>query len=132
MLILPLVWLQGLAGVNLPLEKRVWISIVPAMVAAIVVAWPFARLLRIPPMFVFSGPCPACKRRPAGWWKHGTDAGEWQLACGECGERVTLWVAPPRRADAISKDVPTYVLKWPRFLGVWRRIDSGAAAHTQT
>jgi hypothetical protein len=90
MLILPLVWLQGLAGVNLPLEKRVWISIVPAMVAAIVVAWPFARLLRIPPMFVFSGPGPACKRRPAGWWKHGTDAGEWQLACGECGERVRL------------------------------------------
>lgn len=123
----PLAWLQGLVGVSLPLEGRVWISIVPAIVAAIVVAWPFARLLGMPPLMIFSA-CPACKRRPPGWWNSGTDTAQLQLACGECGERVNLWLTSPRPANIVSSDVPTYVLRWPRFLGVWRRVDSGGDA----
>jgi hypothetical protein len=53
-LVFPLAWLQGFAGVSLPFEERIWISYVPAMLAAIAAAWPFARMLGIPPLMIFS------------------------------------------------------------------------------
>ena len=121
-LVLPLAWLEGLAGVNLPFQKRVWISEMPALFAAIAAAWPFARMLGIPPLMIFSGPCPACTQRPAGWWRSDTRVDRWRLVCGACGERLTLWLTSPRSAEIISSDMPTYVLRWPQFLGVWRRV----------
>lgn len=98
---------------SLPLEKRLWISIMPAIVAAILLALPFARLLGMTPLMVFSGPCPACRRRPPGWWNYGTGIDRLQLACGECGQQVGLWLTSPRPAYIVSADVPTYVLRRP-------------------
>jgi cation transport ATPase len=44
-----LAWLQGFVGVSASFENRVWLSLVPATMVALVVAWPFARLLRFCP-----------------------------------------------------------------------------------
>ena len=112
LLVLPLAWLLGRVGVSAPLDTRIWISIPLAMIGAIAVAWPFARLLRMPPLMIFSGPCPACKRRPPGWWNSKIDTDHLQLACGECGQRVDLWLTSLRRVNIASSDVPTYVLRW--------------------
>ena len=126
LLAMPLAWLLGLTGVSVSFDTRVYISIIPAMVLAIMVAWPFARLLRIPPLMIFSGPCPACGQRPPGWRVSAITTDLWQLRCGKCGARVRLRQTPWGLASDTSSDVPTYVLRWPQFLGVWRRIDSAA------
>lgn len=122
LLVFPLAWLQGLAGVNLPFQERVWISLPPALFAAVATAWPLARMLGIPPLMIFSGPCPSCTQRPAGWWKSAGGVDRWHLLCGECGACITLWLRSPRSTEITSPDEPTYVLRWPQFLGVWRRV----------
>lgn len=116
-----LAWLLGQAGASLTFERRMWISFVPAMLGAIAVAGPIARRLGIPPLMIFSGPCPACRQRPPGWWCEGSTADRMHLVCGECGERVTLWVTS-RPTNIESSDMPTYVLRAPIFLGLWRRV----------
>jgi hypothetical protein len=96
---------------------------VVAMMLAIFFAWPVARLFRVSPLMFLSGPCPGCGRRPSGWWSDQTDRHLLKLACGQCGQRVDVWLtkAPPTKP---SPDVPTYVLRGPRLLGIWRRIPS--------
>jgi hypothetical protein len=120
-LALPLAWILGQVGVSLTLERRGWVIIVPAMLVAIGVAEPIARRLGIPPLMIFSGPCPGCRKRPPGWWQEGSDADRMHLVCGQCGERVALWVTS-RPTDVESSDMPTYVLRQPTFLGLWRRV----------
>jgi hypothetical protein len=123
-LALPLAWLLGQAGVSLTFERRMWISFIPAMLAGIAVAWPVARRLGVPPLMIFSGPCPACGRRPSGWWNLGVETDQMRLACGECGVQVRLWLTSWRRPNVVSSAMPTYALRWPGFLGVWRRVDT--------
>ena len=120
-LALPLAWLLGQSGVSQTYERRVWISIIPATLMAIAVAGPIAKRLGIPPLMIFSGPCPACKQRPPGWWCEGSNADRMHLVCGQCGEHVTLWVTS-RPTNIESPDMPTYVLRSPTFLGLWRRV----------
>src|SRR5262245_43741025 len=88
---------------------------IPAMTATIFLAWPIARLFRVPRLMIFAGPCPGCGRRPPGWWGHQIDRHLLQLACGECGQRVDLWLTRcPSGGDLAS--VPAFVLRRPRFL----------------
>jgi hypothetical protein len=117
--------LLGQAGVSLTFERRLWISFVPAMLAAIAAAGPMARRLGIPPLMIFSGPCPACKQRPPGWWCEGSTTDRMHLVCADCGEHVTLW-ATSRPKDIESPDMATYVLRAPTFLGLWRRVEQDA------
>ena len=120
-LALPLAWLLGQAGVSQTYERRVWMVIIPATVIAVAVAGPIAKRLGIPPLMIFSGPCPGCKQRPLGWWREGSNADRMHLVCGECGQHVTLCVTS-RAANIESSDMPTYVLRAPTFLGLWRRV----------
>jgi hypothetical protein len=120
----PLASIQILAGATPSFQKRLWFTIVPAMAMALAVAWPVARRLGIPPLMVFAGPCPGCRQRPPGWWNSSTDRDRLQLTCGACGARVTVWLASSLPPDITALDVPTYVLRWPQYLGVWRRVDA--------
>jgi hypothetical protein len=90
-------------------------------VAALFLAWPVARLFRVPPMMFLAGACPNCGRHPPGWWSDQIDKDLLKLACGQCRQRVDLWLAKAPRTDP-SPDVPTYVLRVPQFLGIWRRV----------
>jgi hypothetical protein len=119
-LVWPLASLLGWIGLDLSFETRVWICFVPAMLVALAIAWPVARVLGMPPLMIFSGPCPGCGRRPAGWWQVRSDAAQLHLVCGECGERVALWLTSAP-ASPVLPAVPTYALRWPRILGLWRR-----------
>jgi hypothetical protein len=122
LLSVPLTWLERLVGLSIPFERCVWISVVPATMAALVVAWPFARLLGMPPLMIFAGPCPACSRRPPGWWCVESNPDQVQLACGACGARVSLYLRSVKSSDTLSSEMPTFVLRWPQFLGIWRRV----------
>src|SRR5262245_48437168 len=86
-------WLQRLAGVSFSFEARYWTSFPIAFVVSIMLAWPLAQLFRVPPLMIFSGPCPACRRRPRGWWGDARTRDKLALQCGDCGERVDLWLA---------------------------------------
>jgi hypothetical protein len=116
-------WLQKLAGVPLSFEVRYWTSFPIAFVVSIVVAWPLARIFRVPPLMIFSGPCPDCRRRPPGWWAAPGTGDRLALQCGNCGERVELWLKKPSQPSDAGFAVPSYALRAPKFLGLWRRID---------
>lgn len=101
-----------------------WMLALVAWVTTILAAWPVARFLRVPPLMIFAGPCPACGLRPAGWWKvsHAGDDKKLVLLCGNCGQAVDVWLVRPPQRNLISAIVPSYVLRHPRFFGVWRRL----------
>src|SRR5262245_60174689 len=92
-------WLEKLAGVSLSFEARYWTSFPIAMFVSIIVAWPLARLFRVAPLMIFSGPCPACRRRPRGWWGNARDRDKLALQCGDCGERVDVWLTKPSQSS---------------------------------
>jgi hypothetical protein len=69
LLTLLLAWLEGLAGVHASFDTRVRLALVPGVGLALIGAWPISRMLRMPPLMIWSGPCPACRQRPAGWMR---------------------------------------------------------------
>jgi hypothetical protein len=93
-----------------------------AIVMSLFLSWPIARLLGVPPLMIFSGPCPRCGRQPPGWWSAQIAADLLELWCGDCGQRVHLWMTSPSVGSANPDEVPTYVLRMPRLLGIWRRL----------
>jgi hypothetical protein len=93
-----------------------------APVVAVVLAGPLARLLRLPPLMMFSGPCPGCGTRPLGWWSPRSAGTPLPLICGHCGTEVDLWLTCRPPSHAASSPRPAYRLRWPPFLGIWRRI----------
>ena len=119
-------WLLAVVGVSATAEKGIWLSMGPAILFAFTIGWPIARRLGMSPLMIFAGPCPACQRRPEGWWSSGSNSELLQLRCGACGEGVIVWLVPPSRAALLRSGVQMYVLRWPQFLGVWRRVDSAA------
>ena len=89
--------------------------------AALSLAWPIARLFGMTPMMTLAGPCPNCKTRPSGWWGSKPESNRLRLICGKCGTDVDLWLRRPTSQPAVAAR-PTYRLRWPEFLGMWRRI----------
>ena len=94
----------------------------PVMVLSAFLAGPIARCLHLSPFTTLWGPCPGCGRRPSGWWSHPVSRDFLQLDCGECGQRVDLWLIKPSQQEPTADDVPTYTLRHPRFIGLWRRM----------
>jgi hypothetical protein len=97
------------------------LSIPPAGFIAVVLAWPIARRFGMSPLMIFSGPCPNCSRRRLGWWIVATEVDRLHLRCGQCGTEVDLWLTRPPSTQLIATTRPAYRLRWPAFLGVWRR-----------
>ena len=89
--------------------------------AAILVAGPVSRRLRMPPLMVFAGPCPGCGVRPEGWWLTEKVDERLTLMCVNCEQSVVLWMNRAPSAAEIVGGVPNYVMRWPSFLGIWRR-----------
>lgn len=44
------------------------------------------------------------------------------LACGHCRAELELWLTRAPPADRISTSHPSFALRWPEFLGVWRAV----------
>ena len=116
-------WLLCIAGVQAPFITRSWICLPAAFVAALIVAWPVSRLLRMPPLMTFAGPCPGCHTRPPGWWATGSNGMKLVLLCGACGQQSELWLTrhPPR--GEVATRGHTFRLRWPEFLGIWREVE---------
>lgn len=99
------------------------ILIGPVMVVSAFLAGPLARWLHLPPFVTYWGPCPGCGRRPRGWWSHPVTRDFLHLECGECGQRVNLWLIKPSSPVSTTDAVPTYTVRHPRFIGLWRRLN---------
>ena len=101
---------------------------VGALGVSLALAWPLCRVCGVPPLMMLAGPCPHCHKRPRGWWSRPGPKPSLDLRCGACGQPVRVWLTrtPPR--GIASTHVPTYVLRWPEFLGLWRPIAGGSVA----
>lgn len=117
--------LEGLAGVHASFDMRAYVATIPAFGLALICAWPISRMFRMPPLMIWSGPCPACRQRPAGWWAVASAREELTLRCGACGQQIILSLSGTAPAEAVSSANPTFALRHPKFLGIWRRIDLG-------
>ena len=96
------------------------------LLGALELAWWICRILGFPPLFVLAGPCPACNRRPDGWRFRWESRLLLTLECGCCEQRVQLWMGRSLPSN-LSFEVPTFFLRWPEFLGIWRRVHRKAA-----
>lgn len=79
------------------------------------------RALRLRPMHF--PPCPHCAAKEGPW---GIPAGSSPVAsellvCGQCA-RATRFVYTGASAEVAATACPTYVLRWPRPLGLWQRV----------
>src|SRR5262245_55632708 len=117
-------WILKLVGVRLSFETQYWFSFPLAFIASIFLAWPVARALGYPPLMIYSGPCPSCKQRPHGWRADWVSRDCVELACGLCEERVELWLTSRPSARRADGRAHRYTLRTPKFLGIWRRIES--------
>ena len=104
-------------------RAMVWLVAPVAAILAVLLAGPIARLFRLSPLMILAGPCPRCGMRPAGWWYDDRRTGALHLQCGNCGQPVDLWAWRRPAAGEIAPDTPSFVLRWPTFLGFWRRVD---------
>ena len=97
-----------------------------AIFAAVLLAWPIARLFGIGPLMVLSGRCPGCGQRPHAWGVLEKDANHLRLACSNCSQLVELWLSttPP---SVHSETLPRYRLRWPKFLGLWKKVGANVA-----
>ena len=84
--------------------------------------WHACRLFRFPPLFILASSCPHCGRRPAVYGLRTDDWPKTLLACTLCGGIFILWMARRVRPELLDLDVPTYALRWPEFVGRWRRV----------
>jgi hypothetical protein len=90
-----------------------------AFPTSIIVAGPLSRLLGMPPLMIFSGPCPNCGERPRAWGVLAEDSTHFDLACAHCASSVRLWLRLPTVHPGC--EFPEYRLRWPTFLGLWTR-----------
>jgi hypothetical protein len=90
----------------------------------VVLAWPIARCFRMTPLMIFSGPCPNCKQQPPGWGGHAAEPDRLLLLCVKCGTEFDLWLTCRPPMERVTTTRPACRLRWPEFLGVWKRIET--------
>jgi len=100
-----------------------FILMLSSLAASLPLSWWTCRLFHLQPMGIWNPACPHCGERPPGWWmiaRHRRARRDY--ACGLCGGVVELWIQGRVPRDRISRDIPSYQLRPPRFCGHWRRL----------
>ena len=87
----------------------------------LITAPPLYRALCMRPMHFPK--CPHCETKEGCW---GVPAGSTpmqseDLVCGSCGA-ATTFIYAANSADGAPPSKPTFVLRWPRPFGLWRRV----------
>jgi hypothetical protein len=130
-LLIPIAWILPVAilagalklpsSLDFPLFIILWFAGLP-------VYWWICRFFGIPPLFIFAPACPHCHKKPGGWWhvgsqmpKRGRTPERVTLACGLCKGTVELWLWHGNGTSSTT-GMPTYRLRWPEFLGIWKRL----------
>ena len=124
------IWLLKSAGLDFGRENLAVAALSLVLwFAGLPLYWPICRLLGIPPLLIFAPACPHCGKQPGGWWcveRHMAQKGRTPervvLACGLCEGRVELWLRRCVASSAVTASLPSYRLRWPEFLGIWRRL----------
>jgi len=115
-------WMPPILGWEASFHTRYYASFPLAFFVAIVLAGPLSRLLRLRPVMAYAGLCPGCHTRPPGWYCLKSERDRAMLKCGQCGTLVELWLTRTPPAAQLSTSVPSYALRWPEFLGIWRSV----------
>jgi hypothetical protein len=94
-------------------------ALLSAPVALVLFGWPIFRLLSLRPLTLPY--CPHCGNRHANYhvppdaWPYAV------IVCIHCGQPLRLILSTSRRVITPSP-LATVALRWPGFLGLWRRV----------
>lgn len=107
----------------LPASSDAVVTFVSASVAvaALFTLAPFVyRYFHLFPLFLPI--CPHCGTRPTGYWIRASPAWpRFRVKCPACEVETQLLLAPSRTIEGQGGE-PLLLLRWPWFLGLWKRI----------
>lgn len=98
-----------------------WVGLLAGLLLVLLVAPRIYRALHFFPLFFPR--CPHCRCRPEAY---GVVQHEWPravLCCCRCEQFHEIRFVYPERLP-VASDFPVLVLRWPWFLGWWRRVPS--------
>jgi hypothetical protein len=84
-----------------------------------VLAWPVFRLLSLRPLILPA--CPSCGKPHADYRIPREAWPEPVITCVHCGARLRLVLSAAALRQPST--LPTLALRWPGFLGIWRRVE---------
>jgi hypothetical protein len=94
--------------------------------AVLSLSWYVCSLLRIQPMSLSIPPCDRCGRKPPSykfiernWPRH-------VLVCSHCSSKLEVWFCLRIPETSVPSDISCFRLRWPQFLGLWRRVSPPA------
>lgn len=98
----------------------IFLSVGTGIIAVLFLTWPIHKKFHFRP-FCFPK-CDKCKKIPKGYYFGEAHWPKVVLECIECKQRIEIWMMRKIQKEEISKDLSVYVLKWPEFIGRWKRI----------
>src|SRR5262245_14891284 len=98
--------------------------LLPLLVAflSVIAAWPIASAIHLTPLRLWTPRCPQCGSSAREYRVIERSWPSLRLACPNCSGELVLHLLPARKAPTTSIEVPSYALRWPQFLGLWRRL----------
>ncbi|HEV8718149.1 MAG TPA: hypothetical protein VGX03_35705 [Candidatus Binatia bacterium] len=91
-------------------------------VLTLVVAWAIAKRIHLTPLRIWTPRCPHCDGKSDDYRFAERAWPSIRLECPKCNGQFLLLM---RRANSPTDGhtpLPTYALRWPEFLGLWRRV----------
>ena len=96
------------------------LSLLGGAVAVLGLSWPIYKHFRFRPLCLPR--CHHCHRMPE---TYGVAYAEWPLVvviCTACNAPTELWMTRTVNINAVSTETPSFYLRWPEFIGLWRRV----------
>ncbi len=96
------------------------LSLVGGTVTVLGLAWPIYRHFHFRPLCF--PVCPSCRRMPDAY---GLADARWPravLICSNCEVPLEIWMTRTLHTRDVSLNMPTFCLRWPEFIGLWRRV----------
>ncbi len=96
------------------------LSLLGGIVAVLGLTWPIYKRFHFRPLCF--PVCPNCRRMPDAY---GLAYARWPRAvivCTICEAPLEVWMTRILDVENASTEMPSFSLRWPEFIGIWRRI----------
>lgn len=96
------------------------LSLLGGFAAVLWLTWPIYRYFHFRPLCLPI--CPSCHDRP---YAYGMAHSHWPrviLVCRNCAGPLEVWMTRSLDKKDASMEMPSFYLRWPEFIGLWRQV----------